>query len=265
MDVKRSFNGQGYWAVVLGGSSGIGLATVQKLATEGMHICLVHRDRRKDLPFVEAQIQLIRKCGVKCVSFNGDATRYENITTWVTDLKNQMEPTEKIRVLVHSLSRGNLKPLTGQRRLSRTDLALTMDAMALCLLDWVQFIHDQSCFANDARVLAFTSEGNRKSWKGYGAVSAAKQALEALCRSIALEFAPAGIRCNVIQPGVTDTPSFRMIPGHEYIAKISAQRNPFGRLTVPNDIANVVYLLCRDEASWINGALIPADGGEKNA
>jgi enoyl-[acyl-carrier protein] reductase I len=53
-----------------------------------------------------------------------------------------------------------------------------------------------------------------------------------------------------------------MIPGSEQLKNITKKRNPFKRLTTPEDVANVVYLLTLDEASWINGAIIPADGGE---
>jgi enoyl-[acyl-carrier protein] reductase III len=120
-------------------------------------------------------------------------------------------------------------------------------------------------FATDARVIGLTSEGSQKSWKGYAAVSAAKATLEALCRSIALEFAPLGIRCNVVQPGVTDTQSLAMIPGSELLKLNAAMRNPFKRLTRPEDVADMIYLLCRDEAKWVNGAVIPVDGGERNS
>jgi enoyl-[acyl-carrier protein] reductase III len=86
--------------------------------------------------------------------------------------------------------------------------------------------------------------------------------LEAITRNIALEFAPHGIRANCIQAGLTDTVSFRMIPGHEELKERSLNKNPFNRLTTPEDVANVVYLLCKDEAAWINGSIIIADGGE---
>lgn len=152
-----------------------------------------------------------------------------------------------------------------QPSLSRTDYQLTIEAMALSLYDWVKATFDRGMFATDARVLGLTSEGNQKAWRNYAAVSAAKAALEAISRSIALEFAPYGIRSNILQPGVTNTASLRMIPGQEILRAQAAFRNPFGRLTRPEDVANVVYLMCRDEAAWINGAIIPVDGGEKNS
>ncbi|MBT8179143.1 MAG: SDR family oxidoreductase, partial [Eudoraea sp.] len=62
--------------------------------------------------------------------------------------------------------------------------------------------------------------------------------------------------------GVTDTPSLRMIPGSELLLEDARKRNPLGRLTQPEDVANVVYLLSTGEASWITGTVIKVDGGE---
>jgi NAD(P)-dependent dehydrogenase (short-subunit alcohol dehydrogenase family) len=146
--------------------------------------------------------------------------------------------------------------------LEEEDLARTIHAMGTSLLAWVQDVARRGLFAADARVLALTSEGNSVAWKGYAAVAAAKVALESVARAIAVEFAPHGIRCNVLQPGVTDTPALRLIPGSAHLKAEARSRNPCGRLTTPEDVANVVYLLARPEAAWVNGALIRVDGGE---
>ena len=53
-----------------------------------------------------------------------------------------------------------------------------------------------------------------------------------------------------------------MIPKSDKIKEYTLKRNPFKRLTTPEDIANVVYLLCKDEARWINGTTVTVDGGE---
>jgi NAD(P)-dependent dehydrogenase (short-subunit alcohol dehydrogenase family) len=80
--------------------------------------------------------------------------------------------------------------------------------------------------------------------------------------ALAAEFGPHGIRCNVLQPGVTETPALQAIPGSERLKAHSRLRNPFRRLTTPPDVANVLYLLCLPEAAWINGTVIRIDGGE---
>ena len=134
--------------------------------------------------------------------------------------------------------------------------------MGTSLLGWVQGLFERGLFADDARVFGLTSEGNEVAWKGYAAVSAAKVALESLCRSIATEFAPHGVRCNIIQAGVTETPALAAIPGSDQLKAQARLRNPCGRLTLPRDVANVIYLLSLEEAVWINGDVIRVDGGE---
>jgi NAD(P)-dependent dehydrogenase (short-subunit alcohol dehydrogenase family) len=142
------------------------------------------------------------------------------------------------------------------------DMARTIYSMGTSFLTWTQRLHQAGLFAPDARVIGLTSEGNEIAWRGYAAVAAAKSALESVSRAVAVEFAPHGIRANIIQPGVTDTPALRVIPGSARMKAGARMRNPFGRLTTPEDVANVVFLLSLDEARWINGALIRVDGGE---
>lgn len=259
----REFENTNYWALILGGSTGLGLASAKKLARHGMNVIVLHRDLREHLPEIEESFEQIRKSGVQLHTFNVDATRKDKREKIASDITEILGEKGRIRVLLHSISRGNLKPMVGEEsNLSNDDFQLTIDAMAISLYDWVKIIYNYKRFAHDARVLSFTSEGNIKAWKNYAAVSAAKVALEAITRSIALEFAPEGIRANCIQAGVTVTRSFQMIPGYESLRQHAVRRNPYRRLTTPDDIANAVYLLSKDEASWITGTIIPVNGGE---
>jgi NAD(P)-dependent dehydrogenase (short-subunit alcohol dehydrogenase family) len=66
----------------------------------------------------------------------------------------------------------------------------------------------------------------------------------------------------VIQAGVTNTAALQAIPGSDRLKAQARLRNPFGRLTTPRDVANVIYLLSTAEAGWINGEVIRVDGGE---
>ncbi len=259
----EEFKDTNYWALILGGSSGLGLATARKLAHHGMNIIIVHRDRREEIPDIEEAFDDIRETGVRLESFNVDAVQKEKRKSLVEQISEILGKEGKIRSLVHSIAKGNLKPMTGKGAvLENIDFQLTIDAMALSLYDWTQDIFHAGLFAKDARVISFTSEGNKKAWENYAAVSAAKVTLEAITRSMALEFAPYGIRANCIQAGVTVTRSFQMIPGHETLRLHAQRHNPFKRLTTPKDVANVVYLLSKDEASWITGTIIPVNGGE---
>ena len=301
----------GSWALILGGSSGFGLATARKLAEQGMNLCIVHRDRRGQMRTIEPEFEKLRGLGVGFRSWNVDATSNEKRQGVLEEIGSVMGEGGKVRVLLHSIAFGNLKLIAPEKPLPRSaphalaaklgvdpealiaasdellaegedgvhslvtpptysstsyldedDFARTILSMGTSLLGWTQGLFERDLFAPGARIFGLTSEGNEVAWKGYAAVSSAKVALEALARSIAVEYGPYGIRCNVIQAGITDTPALRAIPGNELLVAQARLRNPGGRLTQPRDVANVIYLLSLDEAGWINGEVIRVDGGE---
>ena len=302
----------GSWALILGGSSGFGLATSQKLAERGMNVAIVHRDRRGAMSRIEPEFDKLRGLGVEIRTWNVDAISPEKRTDVLDDLAGLLGESGRVRVLLHSIAFGNLKLIAPEKVLPRTaaaalasklglepeavvaaadevfadgdedglhplttaavypdssyldedDFARTILSMGTSLLGWVQQLHARGMFADDARVFGLTSEGNEVAWKGYAAVSAAKVSLEALARSIAVEFAPHGIRCNVIQAGVTETPALAAIPGSDHLKAQARLRNPLGRLTTPQDVAGVIHLLSLPAAGWINGDVIRVDGGE---
>lgn len=248
-----------HWAIILGGSSGLGLASAIKLASAGMNICIVHRDRRSNLPNFEVELNKIRAHGVMVKTFNQNA-----LDKYVRHQIIEQLPKNSVRLLLHSIAKGSLKELkgTGSNILSKDDLDITIHAMAISWYEWSQDLIKHNIFSEKARNVAFTSEGSSRVWPGYGAVSAAKSVLESLMRSMAVEWAELGINTNCIQAGTTRTASFQAIPGSDILAEKTLERNPFGRLTSPKDVANAVYLLCKTEADWINGTILKVDGGE---
>jgi enoyl-[acyl-carrier-protein] reductase (NADH) len=114
---------------------------------------------------------------------------------------------------------------------------MTADVMAHSLIYWVRDLFHAGLLGNGSRVFAMTSEGATRAVPTYGPVSAAKAALEAHVRQLALELIPHGITVNAIRAGVTDTPALRRIPGHEELRAAAEARNPGGRLTRPEDVA----------------------------
>lgn len=249
------------YALILGGSSGLGLATAQKLAAHGMGIIIVHRNTRAEMKDITAVFQSIKDLGFPFHAFNIDILDKEKRIDLITFLK---EYNIKIKCVVHSIAKGSLKAISEEDMsyLTAEDINITLQYMAISLFDWVIDLYQAHVFEEDTRIIAFTSEGSQKAWKYYGAVSAAKSALEAIIRNIALELAPYGIRANCIQAGITATASMQRIPGSDVLMTHTMQRNPFKRMTTPEDVANVAYLLCKPEAAWINGSIIPVDGGE---
>lgn len=256
---KKTLSSDGEYALILGGSSGLGLASAKKLAAEGMNICIVHRDRKSSLPEFQKHIKEMKSFGVEVKSFNKDALKKEVLEEVISFF-----PKQSIKLLLHSIAKGSLKPMSDNPddSLQKEDLDISIHAMGISWYEWTQALIENKLFTNNARNIAFTSEGNQKVWPGYGAVSAAKAVLEALMRQMAVEFVPLGITTNCIQAGTTQTASFSIIPNSSELAKMAEARNPFKRLTTPEDVANAVYLLSLPEAAWINGSVVKVDGGE---
>ncbi|MEX6688097.1 SDR family oxidoreductase [Danxiaibacter flavus] len=256
------------WAIILGGSSGFGYAAIEKLAANGMNIALLYRETHAAEKQIKLQLSDIAgKNDVKVLPYNINALTEDGRTSFIKGLQNVGFPKKSVKLLLHSIARGNLKPLAAEERnpgetLSIEDLQLTTYAMSNSLLDWTRILLAEDLFSDDARVIGLTSEGAHKYWESYAAVSVAKASLESLATYMAVEFARFGLRTNIIQAGVTETPSFKKIPGSKQLAEFTSSRNPLGRITTPQDVANVIYLLCLPEALWINGALIHVDGGE---
>ena len=291
--MNQYFANTNTWGIILGGSSGIGLATAQKLAAEGMNLIIIHRDRKQTMSAFQYAVSKMHENEVEVITYNKNALLEENRKAIIKKLASNEKIKGNVSFLMHSISRGNLKLLAPFKDkkperpinelqskiheqissiykvqnslLSKGDFESTVYAMALSWYDWVSSALTYQLFAKNTLLLGLTSEGSAKAWPTYGAVSAAKSTLESLNRSMAVELAPYGIRSNIIQAGVTDTPSLNMIPGSEWLKQNATIRNPNKRLTQPVDVANVAYLLCREEAHWINGAIIPVDGGERIA
>jgi enoyl-[acyl-carrier-protein] reductase (NADH) len=142
------------------------------------------------------------------------------------------------------------------------DIRFTTYAMSTSLLDWARLLIKEGHFQADARIIGLTSEGAHKYWDGYAAVSIAKSTLESLVTYMAVDLGKYGLKTNLIQAGISATPSLKKIPDSERLLELATRRNPLGRTTKPEDVAGAIYLLCLDEASWINGSIIPVDGGE---
>ncbi len=257
-------------AVILGASSGFGEAIALELARRGMDIYGVHLDRRSTMPHVEGITAQIRALGRRVEFFNvnaaDEAKRKEVIERVAAATTRSVGPS--VRVFVHSLAFGTLRPFVspagsdGGDLIGKTHLEMTCDVMAHSLLYWTQDLVSRGLIGRGSRLFAMTSAGGHRVIGSYGAVSAAKAALESHIRQLAFELAPRGITANSLCAGVTDTPALRKIPGNEEMIRVATARNPAKRLTTPQDVANAVAVLAHPLAGWITGNVINVDGGE---
>ena len=139
----KEFKNKKEWALILGGSSGLGLATAKKLAKHGMNICIVHRNSRLQLGQIEKSFKKITQEAVAFVSYNTDAFDSEKRILLIEKLKIKLEGG-KIKILVHSVAKGNLKPMVSDSIpiLQTDDFQLTIQAMGISLYDWVKAVFE---------------------------------------------------------------------------------------------------------------------------
>jgi NAD(P)-dependent dehydrogenase (short-subunit alcohol dehydrogenase family) len=252
---------KGEWTLILGASSGFGAATSRELARQGANIIGVHLDRKQTMPQVEQLVAEIRQAGAQALFHNVNAAD-EGKRKEVLDAVQPALGGRPVRVVMHSLAFGTLKALVGDDAITRPQLEMTLDVMANSLVYWVQDLCKRKMLARGSKVFAMTSAGGARAWPSYGAVSAAKAALESYVRQLAVELATEGVAVNAVRAGVTDTPSMRKIPGSEEMAKLAESRNPGRRLTRPEDVARTIAALCTEGIEWMTGNVIGVDGGE---
>ncbi len=252
------------WALILGASSGFGEAVSLELASRGMDILGIHLDRAATQPNADRIQAEIRKTGRKAVFVNMNAADEAKRKEALDKTAPEVGPGG-VKVLLHSLAFGTLKPYIADNpadALNKAQMDMTLDVMAHSLVYWTQDLFQRKLIGKGSRIYAMTSEGGARIWKTYGAVSAAKAALESHIRQLAVELAPHGVTANAIRAGVTDTPALRKIPGNDQMIEMAKRKNPGGRCTEPRDIAKAIGVLAMSETQWLTGNVLGVDGGE---
>jgi enoyl-[acyl-carrier protein] reductase III len=255
------------WALILGASSGFGGAAAVELARHGMNIFGVHLDRQATMPAVQHVIKEIKHAGRDAIFYNMNAADAIKRSETLDDIQERFagDSHKTVKVLLHSLAFGTLKPFIAKKTddaISQAQMEMTMDVMAHSLVYWTQGLVSRGLMKRGGRVFALTSSGGHSVLPSYGAVSAAKSALESHIRQLAMELGSHGITANALMAGVTDTPALRKIPLATRMLEIARAKNPGGRLTNPEDVAKMMVLLCEEGGAWVSGNVIGVDGGE---
>ncbi|MBI5208533.1 MAG: SDR family oxidoreductase [Elusimicrobia bacterium] len=316
---QKPFLNKGLWGVILGGSSGFGLATAKRLARAGLNLIIAHKDTEGTVEtLIKPHFEEIRRQGVALVTHNANLFDEDERGAVFESIASRAGPA-RVHLFMHSIAAGACKLIIEDKSpdfrgkafqglsetlrqlgvsaspevlrkaanaafheggcdalhtladsriayreelLSEADLQRTIWMMGYDYLLWGRELLKEGLLAKSARLVGLTSEGNEVSWRGYAAVAAAKCGLEASCRAMAVEMGPYGVRCFVLQPGITDTPAGNAIPNFDLMKAEARMRNPSHRLTTPEDVAEVVCAICQPGFDWVSGAVIRVDGGE---
>lgn len=246
---------EGKVALVTGAGSGIGQATALRFAEEGAAVGVL--DVAANAAALTAM--MIDKEGGAALALAADVTRADEVTDAVDAL---VAEHGALHVLYNNAGIGSV----GSVAVAEEDdwdrcFAVNVKGTYLCSKAALRHMAGGSAIVNQASVSALVGVPN------FAAYCAAKGAVVALTRSMAVDLAPEGIRVNAICPGTVYTPL--MEPMLTARGDGDLQRGlektlvkyPLGRLGTPEDIANVALFLASDEAAFLTGSLITPDGG----
>jgi enoyl-[acyl-carrier protein] reductase III len=236
-------------AVVTGGTRGLGLAITRKLCASGCDVLVNFAGSTADAERAEASVAGLPGA---VHTVRGDIRR----PAVLRELRDRAEQWRGgVDVFVHNAASWHPMPAVGADPAGlRTDLTTALAP----LLGAASVFADGMAARGTGRLVAVSSSGAHRTVPRYASLGIAKAALESAVRYLAVELAGRGVTVNAVAAHKLDKglPG----PGAEQAARMAA-RSPAGRLTVPADVADVVALLCTDEAAWIQGQVITVDGG----
>jgi enoyl-[acyl-carrier protein] reductase III len=244
------FQLEGKVALITGGSRGIGRAIAIKLAKNGVHVVVNYVRHRRD---AESTAQEVESCGVRCLVVKANVANDEDVGSMFDSIGKEFG---ELQIMVSNAASGVLKPAL---ELSSRHWNWAMDINARALLSLVR--EGAALMQPGGRIMAVSSLGAVRAIENYTAVGASKAALESLVRHLAVELGPRGINVNTISAGAVDTEALKKFPNRREILDTAISKTPMGRLTTPEDVADVALFLCSDLASMIQGQTLVVDGG----
>lgn len=251
------------WVLLLGGSTGHGAATAKKLAKDGYGIIAFHFDRGEAKKLAQETIEEVNDLtGGRCHYFNTNAASEETIDKYLPEII-KITNGKPLKLLLHSIAFGTTTNFFGEKPVTQRQMDMTIHVMGNSLLYWTQKLFGEKLLGKGSRVMGLTSEGNYLAMEGYGPVSVAKVAMEAIIRQIGWELGEHGITANAVQAGITPTRALTKITDRwEEWVESTKSRNPMRRTTIPEDVAGTISMLLKPEADFINCSIIYCDGGE---
>ncbi|MFJ4396832.1 SDR family NAD(P)-dependent oxidoreductase [Pseudomonas sp. NPDC089396] len=243
---------QGKIAFVTGAGSGIGAATARRFAEEGACVVLCGRN----LAPLEAVAAVIRDAGGQAQACVADVSDEQAI---VAAIEATAKHHGRLDILVNNAMAYSFGPVDSTSTQAwHSNFATTVDGTFWATRTAMALMKAQGGGGAIVNLASICGLFGTPWMAGY---SAAKAAVINFSRSVASEGASSRIRCNVVVPGVIDTPATA-----DMLANASTRHNtekliPLRRVGLAQEVANAILFLASDEASYITGACLPVDGG----
>jgi NAD(P)-dependent dehydrogenase (short-subunit alcohol dehydrogenase family) len=241
-------------AIVTGGSRGIGEATAAALADQGARVVI---SSRKPEGLQAAADRINARHAGSVMPIAAHVGRPEDSAGLV---KQVMERFGRIDILVNNAGANpHFGPILDVE-LSAWDKTFEVNLRGPLVL--TKLVVDAWMRAHGGAIVNVASIAGLRPEFGLGPYGVTKAGLIMLSRQLATELGPVGIRVNTIAPSIVKTEFAAALWGNEDIARHALERNPSGRFATADEVASVIAFLVSDAASYINGEVLPIDGGE---
>jgi len=241
---------QGKVALITGSGRGIGKAIALKFASQGCDI-IVNYFRRREA--AEQTAEEVRKLGVRVEVVKANVGDPEKIGELFDAVGKSFGHLD---IFISNAASGVGRPIMEiDEKAWDWTLDINAKALLLCAQRAAPLMEGRN-----GKIVSISSLGSKFVWPTYAAVGISKAALEAVTRYLAIEFIPKGIAVNAVSASAVETEALKFYI-KEGLVKDVKQTTPVGRMVTPEDVANVVYFLCSEEAGMIRGQTIIVDGG----
>ena len=242
-------------AFLTGGSSGIGLGIAERFAEHGAKVALLGRNREK----LDRAVEGIRSAGGTAMGMAADVRNYADVEA---ALRRARETYGEIDIHVCGAA-GNFPAAVLGMSANAFKSVVDIDLLGTFNTCRAAFEYLRK---PGASVLSISATHAFRPYPLQSHVCAAKAGIDILTKVLALEWAPAGVRVNVVTPGPTgDTEGIRRLAGTEESRRRLLDSVPLRRLGTKDEIADLALFLCSDAASYITGAVYVCDGGQSLA
>jgi len=240
---------KGKKAIVTGASRGIGRAIALKLGTMGARVTINYRH---DQQAADSAVAQVHAAGGDAMALRADIRRVDEIRRL---FEQSLDAFGGVDILVNNAGIRLFKPIVD---ITESEYDAIFDANVKGVFFACQMA--ARLMADGGRIVNISSSVTQVLMADYGAYAATKGAVNQITRVLARELGPRGITVNAVSPGPTDTELFRKGKTAEQIDGF-ARSTALGRIGTPRDIADTVALLVSEEAGWISGQNIFANGG----
>ena len=199
-------------------------------------------------------VEELKLQGIKTTSIKAHVGEEAAIDSLVSKIENQFG---QLDILVNNAASGVMRPTT-ELSVKHWDWTMNINARG----PWMLSVAASRLMPDGGRIINISSPGSTWVLPAYFAVGVSKAAIEAVTRYLAVELGPKGITVNTVSPGFVMTEALNAFPDQLGIRDIASRPTPAGRTITPEDVSNVVAMLCSSDAEMIRGQVIVVDGGE---